>query len=65
MARLATSPLVDIAKKAGVERIDGEAKAALADVVEEYLSAKFKKASAVLSASGRKTMGLELVKALF
>lgn len=65
MARLSTSPIVDIAKKAGVPRIDGEAKAAMADVVESYLSDKFTKAAAALNASGKKTMGLELLKALF
>lgn len=65
MARLSTSPLIDIAKKAGVDRIDGEAKAAMADVVESFLADKFKKANAALNASGKKTLGLELLKALF
>jgi histone H3/H4 len=65
MARLSTSPLIAVAKKAGVERIDGEAKAAIADVVESFLSGKFAKAASALNASGKKTLGLELLKALF
>ena len=64
MARIALSPLVDIAKKAGIDRIDGEAKAGMAEVVEDFLTAKFKKAAAALNASGKKTLGLELLKAL-
>ena len=60
MSELPEAPIIRIAKKAGIERVAGDAN--LADCCETALIEKFKKAKAALDRVGKSTLTKEMAE---
>lgn len=64
MTELSSAPVLRLAKAAGIERVDEEARNALADAADRMLTRKFKKVAIILNETGKKTLTKAMLDAI-